>query len=468
MTRRGPSRLTRAVRLSRAEYGEPGRGRGPHVLQWVCLLAVGLAVPLAPAQAHPQGPVRARVAGQDEAGCFRDVEPRFRRVAAMGEEQLESPRLLLDAEGRGYLFGMPIVPPRDHLPGTPVRRRLGDAVLVRWPDDRRVPLPEQGTVHLWPVGDLVPGGGLTLAWGSDRRLGMRALAEGFAFPPGDPEPQPRPLDAVWWARWTPGEGWTRATQVFSDLDRVPSFDGELDLIHSRDGETYLAAATGLGGHVYVARLGPDAARDTLHLSMGDAPRMVATGGGLVVAIAGLEPYGPARNGSVYVARGRTGRWEDFRLLEPSIEGEASGVHLMADATGTLHLVWQERGASEGWWNGLRYVRLDPDLNVVFQAPPPGELGGLYQLQAALDLCGDLHVVYKKGLFGPEPSLVHLRYDTRSGRWTKPRTILDGSAAGGLAIAATPRGVYAVTGRAEGGPRGERRLSTVLVTLAERH
>lgn len=105
-------------------------------------------------------------------------------------------------------------------------------------------------------------------------------------------------------------------------------------------------------------------------------------------------------------------------------------HLVEGAQGRVHLVWRQMIRED--YFVMRHVQSD-DGGASFSEPGDLVPGGIIQnLEAAVDICGRLHVVYEDWSEGM--SAVRIGYASWDGEWSAPQRLHPAYTAGELALA----------------------------------
>lgn len=268
----------------------------------------------------------------------------------------------------------------------------------------RVVYDANGELHLlWAEPD-------TAMWGSPKPVAFRQIIA-------------LPLTSVWHSKYTGGK-WSEPELVFRGdrVDWTPSFASQPRIASDGSPVVALSALDSAGSPVViVASIVRGRWRtDRLPTELSSFYADVATDSSGALTVAYVRPTivsGRARYNRVFVRRLREREWGPERLISESTSGETREPRLALDSAGIAHVVWFESKSSSGaprlWhsqsaggdtWSRPRDV------------PLPGAVSGLQLLG---DRCGSLHLVVERpGSGGID--LVYSRF--AGGSWQSPIVI----------------------------------------------
>ena len=227
--------------------------------------------------------------------------------------------------------------------------------------------------------------------------------------------------SLWAAAYEPERGWSPPTRIYSGAIswnwRVTSgpiaggVGGESLIAVPNDDYGVLVLA--LEGGRWTVMAIPDSMPAAYVSVLGLGQRRL-----LAVVKAGIG-HGYDRNSVFLYGQDGEGPWRLMREIQRSGTQAAMEVRLVKGAGGRVHLVWRQTIREDHFV--IRHTQSD-DGGASWTEPSDLLPGGLMQsLEAAVDRCGRLHVVYEDWSEGSF-SAVRMGYATWDGGWSRPQRL----------------------------------------------
>jgi hypothetical protein len=238
--------------------------------------------------------------------------------------------------------------------------------------------------------------------------------------------------SLWAAAYETQQGWSSPTRIYSgpitwnwreisgpisqgadgeSLIAVPNEDGGILVLALRDGRWNVTPIAGSNRSVYVSVL-----------SLSEKRLLV------VVQADTSQPHD--RNSVFLYSQVGEGPWRFIKQVQRSGDQAAMEVRLVKAASGRVHLVWRQLIREDHFV--IRHVQSD-DGGAFWTQPSDLLPGGLIQnVEAAVDACGRLHVVYEDW---EEKSFeaVRIGYATWDREWSPPQRLHPAFASWNLAL-----------------------------------
>ncbi|HEY9230214.1 MAG TPA: hypothetical protein VIP11_26410, partial [Gemmatimonadaceae bacterium] len=238
--------------------------------------------------------------------------------------------------------------------------------------------------------------------------------------------------SIWTAVYEPRHGWSPPARIYSgpidwnrltsdaitgvahneSLTAIPNEAGGVLVLSLRDGQWSVTAIPGRTQPAYVSVLG-----------LGDRR--------LLAVVTADTTQQQDRNSVFLYSQDGNAPWRPLTQVQRSGMQAAMEIRLLKERGGRVHLVWRQMIRED--YFVIRHMQSD-DEGASFSEASDLVPGGLIQnVQAAVDTCGRLHVVYEDW---SERSMnaVRIGYANWAGRWSMPQRLHRAYTAGELALA----------------------------------
>jgi hypothetical protein len=324
-----------------------------------------------------------------------------------------SPAIVADA-GSLYVVG-------NDLPFNDQPVKVGETLTAWRVGHGSIGAPASDLVFISPKATLDAAGRLHLLW-------AEPPTHGHVVPPYQWMLQR--TSSLWTAAYEPQRGWSAPTRVYAgridwsrltsgDITRgahdeslaaVPNEDGGALVLVLHNGEWTVTAIPGRTQSVYVSVLGLADRR-------------------LLAVVTADTTQAQDRNSVFLYGQDGDGPWRPLKQVQRSGTQAAMEIRLLKGPGTRVHLVWRQMIREDSFV--IRHVQSD-DGGASFSESSDLASGGLIQnVQAAVDMCGRLHVVYEDWEDGM--NAVRIGYASWDGAWSKPQRIHPTYTAGELAL-----------------------------------
>jgi hypothetical protein len=236
-----------------------------------------------------------------------------------------------------------------------------------------------------------------------------------------------PISSIWSATYEPARGWSHPARIHSgpvDWNRATVGAVSAEAKH----ENLVVAPNDAGGVLLLAlRDGRWHATTVLeNLKPAYASVIALVGRQLlsIVAASTPDPEDAAKgtfhdvNSVLLYSQDRRGAWRPWKRIQRSGEQPAFELALLEGAQGRVHLLWRQTIRQD--YFVIRHVHSD-DGGASWTEPSDLMPGGPVQnVQAAVEACGRLHVVYEDWSEGADA--VRIGYATWDSTWSSPRRL----------------------------------------------
>lgn len=333
-----------------------------------------------------------------------------------GEPVARSPAIVEDARNL-YVVG-------NALPANDQAVRVGETLTAWRVGHGSIGAPASDLVFAWPKATLDARGRLHLLW-------AEPPAHGTIIPPY--QWLLLQTSSIWTAAYDPEKGWSPPTRIYAgpihwmgvtsgpiaraadgeSLIAVPNENGGVLILALQDGRWTVTALPGRIEPAYVSVLG-----------LGDSR---------LLAVVTADTTQLQDRNSIFLYRQKSeGPWGFVRQVQRSGAGAAMEVRLLKEAGGRVHLLWRQMIRQD--YFVIRHM-LSDDKGAFWTPPSDLEPGGVIQnMDAAIDRCGQLHVVYEDWNEGSFDA-VRIGHAIWDGRWSRPQRLHPAYVAGNLALIA---------------------------------
>lgn len=288
--------------------------------------------------------------------------------------------------------------------------RRGRTLAALQNADGALGLPSGEFLFLSPRAALDLSGAVVLVWGEPAVVPDTILARDWPT---------IPVVRLWSAVYREVGGWSAPVEL---LDQPVAWSKETtgEIFRDRDGSLTLSVPLEGNAAAVLSRIGDGWNVDTVSLEGHAAyTSAVRLGAWEAVAVVSADPNQSSDINSVFLyRRGAASTWSRASRIQLSGTSPASEVHLLVGSYGDLHAVWRQSidlsrfsiRHAVSLDTGVTWSMLD-DLRV--ERP-------IQRVQAVLDSCNQLHVVYEDWTRGP--SDVTLGYARWNQRWVGPTEV----------------------------------------------